>query len=77
MDKTFADEQIIHRGLVQKVKHPLKPDMKLMKNPIHFSNMETDIYRYPPLLGENTYEILDELGYSKEDIETFKHQNII
>mgnify|MGYP002398762878 CR=1 FL=1 len=76
MDRTFSDEQFGARGFIQTVPH-VSGEIKLMKNPIHFSDMDTSIYRAPPTLGEHTEEILAQYGYSPEDILRLKKDNAI
>lgn len=77
VDKAFADEQVIARDFVQEIDHPTAGKIKLMKNPIHFGDIELDIYRHPPLLGEHTEEILKELGYSNAEIKNFREKGVI
>lgn len=77
VDKAINDEQIAYRGFIQEIEHPTAGKIRLMKNPIHFGDIDLEIYRHPPLLGEHTEEILTELGYSKESIEDFMKKGAI
>ena len=70
----LADAQVRHRALVETIEHPLEPELKIIRNPIRFS--ETPIRRYtaPPMIGEHTDEVrqmLDgELGQTGTERET-------
>lgn len=77
VDKAINDEQVRARNFIQEIDHPTAGKIKLMKNPIHFGDIDLDIYRHPPLLGEHTEEILLELGYNNEEIKNLKAKGII
>ncbi|MEO0230135.1 MAG: CoA transferase [candidate division WOR-3 bacterium] len=77
VDKAINDEQVRARNFIQEIDHPTAGKIKLMKNPIHFGDIELDIYRHPPLLGEHTEEILLELGYNHEEIKNLKAKGVI
>ncbi|MEO0246984.1 MAG: CoA transferase [candidate division WOR-3 bacterium] len=77
VDKAINDEQVRARNFIQEIDHPTAGKIKLMKNPIHFGDIDLDIYRHPPLLGEHTEEILLELGYNHEEIKNLKAKGII
>ncbi|MEO0258331.1 MAG: CoA transferase [candidate division WOR-3 bacterium] len=77
VDKAINDEQVRARNFIQEIDHPTAGKIKLMKNPIHFGDIDLDIYRHPPLLGEHTEEILLELGYNHEEIKNLKAKGVI
>ncbi len=77
VDRAINDEQVKARNFIQEINHPTAGRIKLMKNPIHFGDIDLDIYRHPPLLGEHTEEILTELGYSKDDIKVLREKGVI
>lgn len=68
--------QTKYRKVVVDVDYPGLGKIKLFNNPIKFSEFEIDVTR-PPRLGEHTDEILQGLGYSKEEIEKLREQNVI
>jgi formyl-CoA transferase len=52
--------------------------MKVVGNPIKMSEIEQEVFRRPPRLGEHTEEILKTiLDYSPETIEELKQRHII
>jgi crotonobetainyl-CoA:carnitine CoA-transferase CaiB-like acyl-CoA transferase len=65
------------RGMEIKVKHPFESDLSLIRNPITFSETPVKDYRAPPLLGENTREVLATLGYDDARLEVLKKQRVI
>lgn len=60
MKQVFEDEQVIHRGLHQKVVHPVKGVTAILANPLKFSATPVEYHRAPPELGEHTAEVLRE-----------------
>lgn len=76
--EVFEHPQVQAREMVQEVKHPTLGSVKLVRNPILFSNTPISVKKHPPLLGEHTNEILqDELGLSIKDIKRLKEVGAI
>jgi crotonobetainyl-CoA:carnitine CoA-transferase CaiB-like acyl-CoA transferase len=76
--QVFADPQVRERGMEIKVEHPFEPELSLIRNPITFSGTPVKDYRAPPLLGENTSEVLTtKLGYDDAKLAALKKQRII
>ena len=78
---TVADlvhnEQFRALQLLKSAPHPLVPDLRLMDLPVSQNKGRAE-YRYsPPLLGEQTSEILIELGYSEAGIEELRKDSVI
>ena len=62
--QVFADKHVRERGMEIKVNHPLSRSCRLIRNPITFSETPVKEYRAPPLLGQDTREVLaSKLGY--------------
>jgi crotonobetainyl-CoA:carnitine CoA-transferase CaiB-like acyl-CoA transferase len=62
---------------VIKIEHPLLGPIKSLTTPIHFSHTGLTYRHHPPLLGEQTVEILSEVGYSSSKIKSYEAQGII
>jgi formyl-CoA transferase/CoA:oxalate CoA-transferase len=62
LDETLADPQVLHRGMVVEIEHPMGL-LKVLGSPLHFSDTKVSYRRRPPLLGEHTEEVLSELEF--------------
>jgi len=74
----FADPHVRERGMRVEVNHPFEPHLALIRNALTFSETPVTDYRAPPLLGENTREVLSaELGYDGAKLEALKRKGVI
>jgi glutaryl-CoA transferase len=55
------------RGLIVQLEHPLLGAIKTIANPIRLSDTPVSYRLPPPLLGEHDGDLLQDLGYSKDD----------
>ena len=67
-DETLSDPHLKARGMIVELAHPLAGLVKSIGNPVHMSNTPPTYRRYPPRLGEHNTEILEWLGYRREEI---------
>jgi formyl-CoA transferase len=58
VSQVFTDPQIQERGLVWECEHPTAGTIRLSGSPLHLSDTPTRLYKAPPLLGEDTGNIL-------------------
>src|SRR5947207_963571 len=75
--KFLENHDRVARGMEIKVDHPFEHALSLIRNPITFSATPVKDYRAPPLLGENTREVLAAIGYDDAKMEGLKKQGII
>ncbi|MFL6662892.1 MAG: CaiB/BaiF CoA transferase family protein [Rhizobacter sp.] len=76
--QVFDDPQIHHRELVHDIPHPLSGTLRVVGNPLKFSDTPLEYKRPPPLLGEHTAEILrDVLGIDAAGIERLVQQGVV
>jgi crotonobetainyl-CoA:carnitine CoA-transferase CaiB-like acyl-CoA transferase len=76
-EETLDDPHLKSRGMITHMADPQRGEMLQIGFPALFSE-ELDYKRSPaPFLGENTGEILRELGYSLEEIEKLKSNGTI
>ena len=64
--QVFDDPQIRHRQLVKEIPHPLAGSMRVVGNPLNFSETPLEYGRPPPLLGQHTEEVLREVLHLDE-----------
>ncbi|WP_117017195.1 CaiB/BaiF CoA transferase family protein [Aeribacillus pallidus] len=77
IDQVFEHPQVLARDMVVQVEHPEAGMVKLVGSPVKLSRTNKKIERHPPMAGEHTWEILQEAGFSFEEITYFKENNII
>ena len=63
------DPYVAFRQILEDINHPTMGNVSTVKTPIFFSAKSFPTKRRAPLLGENTHEILRELGYSDQGIQ--------
>jgi len=64
-------------GLFEELDHPTEGKLVQARPPTRYSASPAGIHRLPPRLGEHTEEILQEVGYSDNDIETLRKADVI
>ena len=63
-----ADSHLISRNMIVEQDHPICGKTKSIGVPIKFSETSAEPSCSPPMFGEDTQEILTELGYSESEI---------
>lgn len=76
MSDVFSHPQIKARGMRREVDHP-RGNVELPGSPMFLSKTPTEIHRHPPELGEHTEEVLEEAGYSVDEIAGFRERDTI
>lgn len=71
------DPQVIHNKTFVDIEHPKAGKVKVTNIPFTMSETPGKITRPSPMLGEHGPEILKELGYTVEQIDMMKTNNII
>ena len=72
LENPFLDET----QMIQTVPHPDRPDMRTLANPVKLDGARMKS-RHAPKLGQNTEEILSEVGYTTADIKALRDQKAI
>lgn len=71
------DPQIAHLGLLAAQQHPEIPDLRLVQTPITIGGERGGQGSAPPLLGEHTDAVLDELGIDAATRERWRESGVI
>jgi crotonobetainyl-CoA:carnitine CoA-transferase CaiB-like acyl-CoA transferase len=66
--QVFDDPQVRHRGLRQEVDHPVAGRVELVASPIRLSGTPLPPPTAPPTLGQQTDEVLAELGLGAAEV---------
>jgi crotonobetainyl-CoA:carnitine CoA-transferase CaiB-like acyl-CoA transferase len=78
IDKALSDPQTLSRNMVVDIDYGQEQKLKIVGNPIKMSEVEQEVFKKPPRLGEHTEEILTRtLNYSPETIGELRQQKII
>jgi crotonobetainyl-CoA:carnitine CoA-transferase CaiB-like acyl-CoA transferase len=78
IDQVFRDPQVVARGLQFALPHPQAGSVPQVGNPIQFSRSRIEYRSAPPVLGEHTAQILDELlGLAPGEIASLKDRGIV
>ena len=76
MDEVFADPQVRHLQCAADVLHPSLGNISLVRQPVKLSRTPATINSPTPELGQHSTSILDELGYTKAQIDQFRERKI-
>ncbi len=79
IDQVFDNEHVLARGMKIQMGHPLAPDpVNLIGNPIHMSETPPTYRSHPPMMGEHTDELLEELlDLSEEERQGLRDREVI
>ena len=78
LSDVLDDKHVQEMNFFQNIDFPgLKTPAPVMGLPINLSNSENSIRKRPPLLSEDTDDVLKELGYSEDQINDFRNKRIV
>lgn len=76
--QVLEDPHIAAKGLFQPVEYPgLDKPAPVMRTPVELSETPGEIRSRAPTLGEHTGQIMEELGYSADEIAAFRENRIV
>jgi formyl-CoA transferase len=78
LDRVFDHPHTKALEIVQEIQHPTAGHVKVVRSPMHLSATPTRIKYPPPLLGEQTAELLHELlGYDATQVARLREQEVV
>ena len=78
LDQVFDNPQVQHRGMQLELDHPTAGKVPSVANPINLSKSPIRYDKAPPLLGQHTGKILNELlGLDMRQVEELKNKGVI
>ena len=77
IDKVFDDPQVKHLGIAQSIDTIPFGQTQLVGQPFNLSRSPSIMKQRPPEKGEHNEDVLLDLGYSSEELDELKSQNII
>jgi len=77
IDQTFSDPQVLHLQMSQKVTSDSQGELNLISQPVVLDRTPSSIRTAPPERGQQTEELLSELGYTYDEIGDLRSRNII
>ena len=75
--EVFADPQVIAREMQFDLPHTVAGSVPQVANPIRYSKSKLEYKTSSPTLGQNTDEVLKDMGLSDADIDSLRQKNII
>ncbi len=70
IDEALADPQVVHNGMIVEMRHRDVGSIKTVGIPVKMEGTPGSVRLAPPRLGEHTREVLAEIGFTSEEIET-------
>ncbi|MBI2874608.1 MAG: CoA transferase [Firmicutes bacterium] len=77
MSHVFTDPQVIERGMIFTLDHPVAGKVQVPGSPLKLSETPPIPAAAPPLVGQHTREILADLGYSQADVDQLEEAGVV
>ena len=77
MNEVWADPQVQHLEMQRATRHPVLGEVNVVRNAVNIEGVPAMSYRHTAERGENTDEILDEFGFSADEIDDLRTRNVI
>jgi crotonobetainyl-CoA:carnitine CoA-transferase CaiB-like acyl-CoA transferase len=77
INEAVRDPQVLHRGMVLELDHPTLGSVRQIGFPIKLSDTPARIKSLGTVVGSDTQKILEELGYSREDMRRLQNEKAV
>jgi crotonobetainyl-CoA:carnitine CoA-transferase CaiB-like acyl-CoA transferase len=77
VDRVLQEPQTEASGMLVGTRHPRLPDYRSIGLPIQWDGVRPGVRRVPPLLGEDTADVLTWLGYTLDDVRNMQTQGLV
>ncbi len=77
VDRVLSDPQVLHRGMVTEMEHPVCGRLKVVNTPVKVIPGGPQVIQPSPALGQDTEEVLRRAGYTVEEIAQLRRERII
>lgn len=77
ISQTFSHPQAVARSSTVEVDHPRAGKVRMVAPPVTYNGKRMPVRRPPPWLSQHTAEVLQELGYSTEDVERLRIARVV
>jgi formyl-CoA transferase len=75
--EVFEDPQVQHLGLATEVRHPKLGTLRVQNVPVTLSRTPGAVRTAAPEIGAHTDEVLNDLGYTKAEIEKLRADGVV
>lgn len=77
VSEALDNEQVNDRNMITEIDHPAMGTIPVIEHPLNFEHATSGFKSGPPLLGEDTVAVLNELGYNDEQVASFTEEGVI
>jgi crotonobetainyl-CoA:carnitine CoA-transferase CaiB-like acyl-CoA transferase len=77
IQQAFENPQVEHLGMSAPVESPAMGSINLIKQPFALTRTPSEMAAAPPERGEQSEEILGELGFSAQEVASLRERNIV